>query len=135
MKNQKAWVKANTGKPGKPISEFEKQQITADCQPLVEQFKIQYIRSNPDKRFNYLIDIYTRWRGNYLYFCEKYKSDDENRIADEFEVKFVRLEYKGHDLFNLSYLRHTEQWFLIATDLTLRDCLNMMKNVPTLQPI
>jgi len=135
MKKQKAWVKTNPGKSGKPISEFEKQRITADCQPLVDQFKMQYIQSNPEKRFNYLIDIYTRWRGNYLYFCQKYKSDDENRIADEFEVKFVRLEYTGHNLFSLSYLRHTEQWFLMATDMTLPDCLNMMKDIPTLHPI
>lgn len=135
MKKQKAWVKTSTGKSGKTISEFEKQQITADCLPLVEQFKTQCIKSNPDKRFNYLIDIYTRWRGNYLYFCEKYKSEGENRITDEFEVKFVRLEYTGYNLFSLSYLRHTEQWFLIATDLTFQDCLKMMKDIPTLQPI
>lgn len=82
-----------------------------------------------------MIDIYTRWRGNYLYFCEKYKSEGENRIADEFEVKFVRLEHIGHDKFNLSYFRHTEKWFQVETDLTLSDCLKMMKEIPTFQPI
>ncbi|NQV01519.1 MAG: hypothetical protein HQ542_02655 [Bacteroidia bacterium] len=135
MKKQKAWVQIRPGYFRKPISEFEKQKITDGCQPLVEQFKIQYIRSNPDKQFNYLIDIYTRWRGNYLYFCEKYKSEGENRIADEFEVKFVRLEYIGRDKFKLSYFRHTEQWFQVATDLTLQDCLDMMREIPTFQPI
>jgi len=30
MKKQKAWVKTSTGKSGKPISEFEKQQIATD---------------------------------------------------------------------------------------------------------
>ena len=135
MKKRKAWISAPQGKSKKTISEFEKQRITDDCQPLIEQFKTQYIRSNPDKRFNYLIDIYTRWRGNYLYFCEKYKSESENRIADEFEVNFVRLEYIGRNKFNLSYFRHTEQWFEVATDLSLQDCLKMMKNIPTLQPI
>lgn len=138
MKKQKAWVKANTGKPGKPgrpISEMEKRQITDNCQPLIDRFKSEFIRLNPNKEFNFPIDIYTRWRGNYLYFCEKFKSEAENRIADEFDVKFVRLEYLRNDRFNLSYLRHTEQWFMIAMDLTLQDCLNMMKDIPTLQPI
>jgi len=135
MKKRKSWEKVEPGKSRKTISDFEKQQISDHCQPLVEQFKIQYIRSNPDKRFNYLMDIYTRWRGTYLYFCEKYKSEGENRIADEFEVKFVRLEYIGRDTFHLSYFRHTEQWFQVATYLSLQDCLTMMRDIPTLQPI
>ncbi|MFH1160744.1 MAG: hypothetical protein V1733_07335 [bacterium] len=134
MKKRKIWIKVSpTSKTA--IFEIKKQEIIEICQPLVEQFKKQYIRSDPDKRFNYLIDIYTRWRGNYLYFCEKYKSEEPNRIADEFEVKFVRLEYVGRDKFNLSYFRHTEQWFLVATDLTLQDCLEMMQDNPVFQPI
>jgi len=45
MKKQKAWIKTNTGKSRKTLSEFEKQRIIADCQKLVEQFKTQFINS------------------------------------------------------------------------------------------
>jgi hypothetical protein len=135
MKKQKTWLRGKSEKTKILLSEVEKLQLTDACQALVEQFKIQYIRSNPDKRFNYLTDIYTRWRGTYLYFCEKYKSESENRFVDEFEVKFVRLEYTGRDKFNISYFRHTEQWYLLATDMNLQDCLEMIRNIPALQPI
>lgn len=131
---QKTWRRTSHTKSRTTISELKKQEILEICQPLVEQFKKQYIRPNPNKRFNYLIDIYTRWRGSYLYFCEKYKSERENRINDEFEVKFVRLEYVGHDRYKFSYFRHTEQWLLVATDMTLQDCLELMQDIPVFQP-
>ena len=139
MGKQRVWIRQSVsiGKLKSQVthSDGDKEEIRALCQPLVEQFKKEYISQNPDKQFNYLIDVYTRWHGNYLYFCEKLKSSGPNSIGGEFEIKFVRLEYTGKDSFNFSYLRHTGQWFLVDTDLSLKDCLKMMVENPVFQPI
>lgn len=117
------------------LTDYEKSNIENQCQSLIEKFKSQYVLKNPDKRFNYLIDIYTKWYRNYFYFCEKYKSEKPNRIADEFEDKFVRLTITGKNKFDISYMRHTGKWFLIACDLDLNDCLEMIEGSPTLHPV
>jgi len=117
------------------VSLQKKEEISRKCQPLIEDFKTTFIIPDPNKEFNYLVDIYTKWYRNYLYFCEKFKSEYPNRIQDEFEVKFVRLDFKGNNSFDFSYMRHTGKWHLVAIDLTLEDCLDMMLKNPNFQPI
>ncbi|MCH7535585.1 MAG: hypothetical protein IH948_07555 [Bacteroidetes bacterium] len=135
MSNRKIWMSVNPGKPKASLTKWDKDKVENLCQPIVEEFKKQCVKDDPDKRFNYLVDVYTKWRGNYLYFCEKFKSESPDRIADEFESKFVRLECIGKDKFNFSYFRHTGRWSLVATDLTLNDCLEMMQGNPNFQPV
>ena len=117
------------------LTEYEISIIESQCQPLIEKLKSQYVSKNPEKNFNYLVDIYLKWHRNYLYFCEKSKSENLNRIAAEFEDKFVRLKIRQKDRFDISYKRHTGKWFLIASDLTLDECLEMIEDTPTLHPI
>ena len=117
------------------LTELGKKNIQGDFQPLVESFKKQCILQNPDKQFNYLIDIYSKWYQNYFYLCEKYKSEQPNRLADEFEVKIVRLKYTGKNLFDFSYFRHTGQWHLVAKSFTLEECKEMILSNPVFQPI
>lgn len=127
------WVLSPAGKSKAKLSGLKKTEIENRCQPLIKRFKQQFIKENPNKQFNYLTDIYTKWRGNYLYFCEKLKSEQPGIIAQEYEESFVRLEYLGSDYFKLSYFRHTGQW-LVASSLTLNDCLEMIESIPTLHP-
>ena len=108
--------------------------IESQCQPLIEKFRREYVLKNPNKQYNYLVDIYIKWYRNYLYFCEKYKSEDPNRSAIEFENTFVRLKSTKIDRFDFSYMRHTGRWVLVAHDLTLSDCLEMMHENPVFQP-
>lgn len=117
------------------LTDFEKLTIESQCQPLIKKLKSQYISKNPNKEYNYLIDIYTKWYRNYFYFCGKYKSESPNKITDEFEDKFVRLKIIKENEFDISYLRHTGKWFEIAYDLTLNECLEMIEDTPTLHPI
>ncbi len=116
-------------------SESDKKNIQDYFHPLVESFKKQYISKNPNKEFNYLVDIYSKWYQNYFYLCEKFKSELPNRLDDEFEVKFVRLKYTGKNQFGFSYFRHTGQWHLVAEGLTLEECKEMILSNPVFQPI
>lgn len=116
------------------FTDFEKRNIENLCQPLIEELKSVYVQKNPNKDFRYLVDVYVKWHGDFLYFCEKNKKENSNSAVDEFEEKFVRLKIKGKNKFDISYMRHTGKWCLIAPDLTLKDCLDMISGIPTLHP-
>lgn len=135
MKQKKRWVLAPGRTPKAKLSDLKKSEIEKRCQPLVEQFKQQYIKENPDKMYNYLADVYTKWIGNYLYFRQKFKSENPQMIKPEFEENFVRLEYLESDNFKFSYFRYTGKWFPVANNLTLNDCLEMIENNLTFHPI
>jgi hypothetical protein len=98
-------------KNSKPkLSESDKITVQNYFQPLVDDFKKQFVKENPDKKSNYLIDVYSKWYQNYFYLCEKFKSEHPNRLTDEFEEKFVRLKFSGNNRFEFSYFRHTGQF-------------------------
>ena len=129
------WVLSPAAKSKAKLSGWKKTEIENRCRPLVERFKQQYVNTNPGKRFNYLTDVFIKWRGNNLYFCEKFKSEQEGMMDREFEEAFVRLDYMGNDSFNLSWFRHTGKWFQVANDLRLDDCLEMIETNPNFHPI
>ena len=133
--NKKYWMPSSRSNQKIKLSESEKHDIQDYFHPLVESFKKQYVLENPNKEFNYLVDIYSKWYQNYFYLCEKFKSEHPNRLTDEFEVKFVRLKYTGKNQFDFSYFRHTGQWHLVAEDLTLDECKEMILSNPNFQPI
>jgi hypothetical protein len=134
-KTRKYWMFSPTKSSKAKPSESEKKSIQDYFQPLVEDFKKQYISKNPNREFNYLVDVYSKWFQNYFYLCEKLKSEHPNRLADEFEIKFVRLKTTGKNLFDFSYFRHTNQWHLVAVNLTLDECKEMILSNPVFQPI
>ncbi len=116
------------------ITDKQKAAITVFFEPLILKFKTELQKVEPNKKFNYLVDIYTKWNQNYFYFCEKYKAVSDNRIADEFETKFVRLEYVSENNFNFSYFRHTGQWQLVIDNITLQECMEMIEGNPNFRP-
>lgn len=132
---KKVWVYAPSKVKKEKLTEIQKIEISKKCQPLVDEFKDKYISPNPDKTYSYCIDIYTKWYQNYLYFCEKFKDESENRIKDEYEDKFVRLTYIKKDCYQFSYMRHTGKWFLVSENLTLEECFEMMQENPNFHPI
>jgi len=137
MNNRKGyWGFSGTKSKNVKPSEYDKIEIIKYFQPLIEKFKSHCIKKNPNKNFNYLIDIYSKWTGNYFYICEKYKSETENRIADEFEVKLLRLKFIEKNLFELSYFRHTGQWqTVVPLGMTCQECKEMILSNPVFQPI
>ena len=134
-RSTKRWMLSPEKDSKTKLSNSDKISIQNYFQPLVDEFKRQYIKENPNKEFNYLIDVYSKWYQNYFYLCEKFKSEHPNRLVDEFEEKFVRLKFTGVNQFEFSYFRHTGQWFLVADGLTMEDCRDMILSNPNFQPM
>jgi len=148
--NKKQWV-YTPAKPKKPqVPAAEKEQITAQCQQLIDsEFKPRYL-DNPAKRLNKILDIYGKWHRSYYYFCGTYGVDlPDAALAQLMEItgesaaqitaktseeKFTRLEYIGEDKFNLAYMRHTGQWWEIRTGISLKRALEEIKNNAILHP-
>ncbi len=117
------------------LASYEKSRIESHCQTLIDKLISQYVVKKPDKNYSYLVDIYVKWYRDFLYFCGKYKTENPDKPVDEFEDKFVRLKIIKPDSFEISYMRHTEKWSLIACDLTLNECLEMIEDTPTFHPV
>jgi len=94
-----------------------------------------YVELPPPKpQFNYLVDIFTRWKGRFFYFMAKYASPGPNRIAPFFEVGFARLEYARKDRFHLAYFRHTGKWWQVNFNITLGKALELIKGGGIFRP-
>lgn len=128
----------NPPKPPKPkVPESTKSDIKKIADEFVESFlKPECIKPEPrDKRFNYLVDIFTKWWRNYFYFYAKYCSPGPHAISPFFEEGFTRLEFVSEDNFKLSYMRHTGQWWEVFTNLSLEECLETMREMPIFTPV
>ena len=135
-KAQKRWVYAPP-KPTKPtISAALQQEVEQKAQPIVLVWKQTYLQPPPaDASFNYLIDIWTKWYRSAFYFCGTYASPHPNAIAPTFEVRYARMTYAGDRNFNLAYMRHTEQWWELFTDVPLEEALHTIEITPHFHPV
>lgn len=127
MAVKKIWVLSPSKKT---ITEKEKQALEKLFEPLISEYKIKFIEAKPDKKHNYVIDFYSKFYRGFFYLCAKYKAEYQNRIHDEFETKFARLEYIDNDKFNLAYFRHTGQWWTIDENVTDYYCFKTIKDNP-----
>jgi hypothetical protein len=135
-KGQKVWS-FKPEKPPKPkVSDKLKIEVETKARYLIESFlKPTHVKPAPeDNDYSYVVDIYSGWNRNYFYFYSKYHCRSPHCIAPFFETKFARMEYAGRDLFNLSYMRYTEQWFKLYNDLSLEECLAAIKDEPHFLP-
>lgn len=119
------------------LSDATKEQIKAKCDTLVETiFRPYYVRKEPDHpQFSYIIDLHTKWYRNYFYFCATYRCPSENCISEFFESKHTRLEYLAGNKYNLSYMRHTGQWFVVHYELSLDECLTVIGENQLFHPV
>ena len=113
-----------------------KEQVTAKANEIVETvFKPQYIKPLPDdERFNYIVDIYTKWRKNCLYFRARYACPGPNALSPFFEDSFTRLAYMANGRFNLAYMRHTGKWREVFTDLSMEEAFASIRDQPFFHP-
>ena len=135
-KPQKRWVYA-PGKPAPPsVPEDLKAEVKAKADDLVEAvLKPQHVKPPPkDPRWNYIIDIYTKWHRSFFYFCSTYASPGPNALSPTFESPFARMEYVGAGRFNLAYMRHTGKWWEVYQGLTADKCLESIRDEGIFQP-
>ena len=127
---QRRWVSSPPRQPKPKVPDAVKAEVAAKAGALIETaLKPNHLKPPPeDARFNYVVDIYTKWYRHYFYFCSKYHCPGPNAISPIFEAKFARLEYVDNDRYNLSYMRHTEQWWEIYTDLSIDKCLETIRD-------
>lgn len=135
-RRQKNWF-FHPQKPPRPkVPENVKLEVETKAKELIESFlKPEHIKPPPeDLHFNYIVEIYTKWYRSSFYFCAKYACPSPHAISPFFDTKFARMEYVGEDLFNLSYMRHTEKWFEIFQGLSTDECLEAVKDYPHFLP-
>jgi len=135
-KSTKMWV-LSPPKQAKPkLPNAVKANVTAEANGLIDSvLKPTHVKPpSGDERFNYIGDIYSKWYGNYFYFCSKYACPGPNAISPYFEAKFARLEYVGNERFNLAYMRHTGKWCESYSELSLDECLAAIRDEPHFLP-
>lgn len=133
---RKVWMYSPPKLPKPSVPEALKVEVKRQADGLVDSvLKPKHVLPPPDDmRFNYIVDIYTRWYRNYFYFCSKYRCPAPNCLSEFFEAKFARLEYVGDSSFNLAFMRHTGQWFEIEQELPFDSCLRKIINDSFFQP-
>lgn len=124
-KIRKTWIYQPPKPPRPNVPASVKAEVTQKATLLVETLlKPRHIKPPPkNARFNYIVDLNTKWHRHYFYFCAKYAVPGPNALAPFFESKFARLEYIGRNRFNLSFVRHTGEWIEIALNHSLDECL------------
>ncbi len=135
-KNQKRWIYSPKKTSSPKVLDSVKDDVEKQAKDLIESYlKPTFIKPPPeDARFNYLVDIYSKWYRNYFYFCCRYCCPGPNAISPFFDDKFARLEHIGKDTYNLSYMRHTGKWQQVGFELTLEECLKAVRDDPMFQP-
>lgn len=126
--------------PQKPV----KPKVTSDIKSKLTKEANEFINNTLKPKnlkpveinqyFNHLVDIYSKWYGSSFYFCSKYNCHMENAISPSFEMKFARMTYAGDEKFNLSYMRHNDTWFEIYTELSIQQCIDVIRDEPYFMP-
>ncbi len=131
---KKQWVYVGAKAGNKP-SPTEKEAITVACEKLISGFLIpKFLPEIRPTQFNYGVAIFGKWHGNMYRFITRYRSDHPNSIALEFDAPFTRLEYVNKDCFDLSYMRHTGQWYRLFERLSLTDALETIEKMEHFHP-
>lgn len=135
-RSKKRWVYSPPRPPKPKVPEAVKAEVERRATELIEStLKPSHIKPPPeDTDWNYVVDIYTKWHQGYFYFYAKYCSPGPDEISPDFETGFARMEYIGDDEYNLSYMRHTGQWWEIYQQLSLDECLETIEGEPHFIP-
>lgn len=139
-KPKKIWVYSPPKPPAPKVTSSVKAMVQQQADVLVETvLKPQYIqpapaRSSEEFQPNYIVDIYAKWYRHYFYFCAKYCVPSPNALVPFFESKFARLEYLRATRFNLAFMRYTNEWIEIYSDLSLEQCLAAIQKDPFFHP-
>ncbi|CAG0928386.1 hypothetical protein TFLX_00893 [Thermoflexales bacterium] len=135
-KAQRGWVYRPHKSSVNQVLPSIKAEVQRKAEQLIgETLKPRHLKPPPiTTTFNYIVDIYTKWYRHYFYFCAKYCVPGSNALTPDFEAKFARLEYTGHNHFNLSFRRYTEEWIEIHSNLSIDQCFAAIRDDPLFDP-
>jgi hypothetical protein len=135
-KPKKTWVDAPKKSPTEGVPVDLKAAVTTETGEFIEKvLKPKCVQPPPkEPRFNYVIDVWSKWHRNYFYLGATYASPGPYAMSPTFETKFARMEYIGGKRFALAYMRHTERWFTVYPSLTLAKCLEVIEGNELFQP-
>ncbi len=135
MGRRRQWIYVGEPAGHKP-AEGEKVAITATCdQFIAEVLKPRFLPEIRPTSFNYPVDICGKWHGGKYRFIQRFRSDHPDAIEPEFDAPFARLEYVGRDRFNLSYHRHTGEWFCLYRSVSLTEALRLIERDGHFHPV
>ena len=123
--------------PKQKIDEFRKEEIKKKCDKFIESvLKPRFISSEQSASENsHLIDIYSKWWKNYIYFYAKYKDTRPQAIGPTYDWQLSRIEYNvKQDTYNLAYFRHTGKWYVIFYEISLEECFESIEDLPHFHP-
>ncbi len=133
---QKTWRPPTPQRIRHKVPENVKIRVQNEADRLIEAvLKPAHIKPPPENStLNYIVDMYAKRHQSFFYFCAVYRCPAPNAISEFFESRFARLEYMGNERFSLSYMRHTGQWAVLLTGLTLDECLESIRDEPHYLP-
>jgi hypothetical protein len=128
---------ANAASPSyQRTPEDEKTAITAACERFIaEVLKPRFLLRIEPTCFNYPVNLHGKWHGNKYRFIQRFRSDHPDAITPEFDAPFERLEYVGRDCFDLSYYRHTGEWFCLYQFVPFAEALRLIESDGHLHPV
>ncbi len=116
-------------------TKVQKDAISRQFEPVIEELKKEIQPIPEPQEFNHCIDVFSKWRGNFFYIMQKYKTGKNATAKDFFDIGLVRLEFYGENRFNLSYFRHTGKWqpLLIYNDISFESAKEAILEDPVFQ--
>lgn len=125
------------GRAGHRPPESEKHAISQACEAFIEDvLKPRFLPEiRPTETFNYPIDIFGKWHGGNYRFIQRFRSDLEDAVEPEFDSPFARLGYVSPDRFDLSYFRHTGQWWTVYRGVSLAEALSLVETEGIFHPV
>lgn len=136
-KQPKRWVYSPSPKAGGPaLDAAAKARVEAKVRELIEtELKPKHVQPPPaDARFNYITDITLKWHSSTLFLVAVYTCPGPTALSPTFEARFARLRSAAGGTFDLSFMRHTGQWFELFQGKTLDECLQAIRDDPWFIP-
>jgi hypothetical protein len=132
-KRETRWVRVRA------LSAEEKADVAAACERFIAgTLKPRFLPEVRPTEFNYPVDIFGRWRGSKYSFITRYRSGFPDNLGEEFDVPFTRLDHAYERLaevrFDVMWRRHTGQWWLIYSAVSLDEALRSIETDVFLQP-
>ena len=120
----RGWV--YSPRPASSVPRPVKEDVTAGAAEIVDTvFKPKYVKPPPkEPKFNYIVDIHTKWHKGCLYFRSKYACPGPTALSPFFEYSFTRLAYMADGRFNLAYMRQTGQCREVFAGLSMEEALD-----------